>query len=161
MSRAVDVIRLNSLITRLLADGGSFDGKAADELIAILPVNSPRRRWSLSGALRVGDRRHGPPRLVTAGAPGRASGDADQRWVNIDTSGGWMHVGMYKVQHQPGVIRFRSATPAGDVNGHGQALLLYDRRGCATRMKCSHVRGLTVFRLHFDLVTFRPWKFRA
>ena len=157
----MDLITLNSRIAELLADGETFEGSEADELIATLPINSKRRNWSLRAAGRFGAPSGGRG-LAAAGGIGNASSNGGaHQWHKIDTSGEWMHIGMYRVQHEPGLIHFAPAMPSDAIDGQGEALLHYDRHGRATRMEGSHQRYVQFFRVRLAVVTYRLWKRRA
>lgn len=157
----MDLIALNSRIAELLSDGETFDGAKADELIAALPINSKRRNWSLRAAGKFGSPSGGRG-LAAAGGIGNASSDGKtSQWHKIDTSGDWMHIGMYRVQHEPGLIHFASATPSDAIDGQGEALLHYDRHGRATRMDGSYQRYVQLFRIRLAVVMYRPWKQRT
>jgi hypothetical protein len=147
----MDKMRMHALITQLVADGETFDGPAADRLIAEVPVTTAYRRWRVSGAFRRGG--HG-------GGPALASGPADDKARELTEFGDLKthRVGLYAIAHMLGQLHIRSVVGAVGIDGDG-ARITYSRAR-AERMDLSVIRRLQVGPLALELAAWRSWKSR-
>lgn len=94
-----DRLVIHALIDGLVADGPTFDARAAEDLISRLPFSSRSSALQIMGSWRGSDTTTGH----AAGVGNASVTDETDKAISVGTDGRW-RIGGYKIDHSPGTI---------------------------------------------------------